>query len=92
MVSAPKLSKLPTVSYIVVCFSCVGSLVTSARVTLHTHESRARFEKQNNMAAQCEVAFLQFKKTNWRSTEVFFFSKKPNPMTPILYCSNIFLL
>ena len=41
-------------------FSCVGSLVTSARVMLYIH--RARFEKQNNMAAQYEVAFLQLKK------------------------------
>ena len=51
-------------------FYCVESLATSERVTLNIHESRARFEKKNNMAVQCEAAFLQFMKKNSRSTEV----------------------
>ena len=39
-------------------FSCMGSLVTRARVTLYTRKSRARFEKQNNMALNERFLFF----------------------------------
>ena len=50
--------------------SCKGSLVTSARVTLHTHKSHARVKKENNHGGAVRGCFLSFYERNSHSTEV----------------------
>ena len=48
--------------------SCEGSLVTSARVTLHTHMSRTRVKKQNKHGGAVRGCFSSFYEKDSRST------------------------